>query len=95
MDDTTAPPSYTSEVPKPENAPPAYTFPTTFSIGAKKTDGPLVTVEQLKGHLALLRLFHNLREEIAAGKDGRLPAWTMELEDDRRWGWFVALAAER
>lgn len=95
MEDSTAPPTYISEIPKAEGAPPEYTFPTTFLIGGKKTDGPLVTVEQLKGHLGLLRLFHNLREQVVAGKDDQFPAWTKEVEEDRRWAWFVALAAER
>ena len=89
-----APPSYTANVP-PDGPPPAYTFPTTFTIGTGKTQAPLVTPEQLKGHLGLLRLFYNLRETVEAGKDERLPDWARELEPERRWAWFVNLAAER
>jgi hypothetical protein len=74
---------------------PSYTFPTTFSIGGTKTQGPLVTPEQLKSHLALLGLFYNFREAVEAGKDDRLPAWAKQLEPERRWAWFVALATER
>jgi hypothetical protein len=93
MDDI-SPPSYTANVPQ-DGPPPAYTFPTTFTIGNMKTQAPLVTPEQLKGHLGLLRLFHELRETVETGKDDRLPAWAMQLEPERRWTWFVTLAAER
>lgn len=90
-------PSYTANVPqRDDNAlPPDYTFPTTFKIGNKQTLAPLVTPEQLKGHLGLLRLFHGLREGIEAGKDDRLPAWSKQIDPERRWAWFVALAVER
>jgi hypothetical protein len=89
-----SPPSYTANVPQ-DGLPPAYTFPTTFTIGSGRTQAPLVTPEQLKGHLGLLRQFYELREIVEAGKDDRLPAWAKQLEPERRWAWFVALAAER
>jgi hypothetical protein len=89
-----APPSYTASVPL-DGPPPAYTFPTTFTIGTGKTQAPLVTPEQLKGHLGLLRLFYNLRETVEVGKDDRLPDWARKLEPELRWAWFVNLAAER
>lgn len=86
--------SYAANVPQ-DGPPPAYTFPSTFTIGNGRTLAPLVTPEQLKGHLSLLRLFYNLRATIEAGKDDRLPAWALQLEPERRWAWFVTLAVER
>lgn len=90
------PPVYTANVPQNnDGAPPAYTFPNTFRIGIRKTEGSLVDVEQLKGHLGLLHLFYGLREKVEAGDDDRFPTWTKELEPERRWAWFATLAAER
>jgi hypothetical protein len=90
-----APPPYSANVPQLDGPPPGYTFPTTFTIGNAKTGRPLVTPEQLKGHLGLLRLFYKLRETVEAGNDDRLPPWARQLEPERRWAWFVSLAAER
>lgn len=75
--------------------PDTYAFPSTFSIGNKQTLAPLVTPEQIKGHLGLLRLFQCLRETIEAGEDDRLPDWSIQMEPERRWAWFVALSVER
>jgi hypothetical protein len=83
-------PSYSASRP-----PPAYPFSTKFTVGGKQTEGPLVTTAQLKGHLGLLRLFYILRETVEAGTDDRLPAWARQIEPERRWAWFVALAVER
>jgi len=71
------------------------TFSSTFTIGNKQMQAPLVTPDQLKGHLGLLRLFQGLREIVEAGEDDRLPAWSTQMERERRWAWFVALAVER
>lgn len=93
------PPSYpvNDEKLKPaaEAAPPAYEFPTSFTIGAKGTNAHLVAPEQLKGHLSLLRLFYSLREIVEAGKDERLPEWARKMEPELRWAWFVTLAVDR
>jgi hypothetical protein len=89
-----APPSYIANVPQ-DGPPPSYTFPTTFKIGSATTYQPFVTPQQLKGHLRLLQLFYNLRETVEAGKDDRLPAWAKQLEPERRWAWFIALATVR
>lgn len=78
------------------HAPPAYTFPSTFTIGSKRTVAPLVNSAQLKGHLALLHAFAELRSQID-GLDGQVKAVLPLMPDDkeRRWAWFVGLAVER
>ena len=71
------------------------TLASSFKIGYKQTNGPLVNVEQVKGHLDLLRQFHVLREKVTIGDNHRFPSWVKDLEPDRRWNWFVVLAVER
>lgn len=94
MGDQVSPASYPTNASQ-NGLPLTYAFPSAFMIGNKQTLAPLVTPEQLKGHLGLLRLFRGLRETIDAGEDDRLPAWSMQIEPERRWAWFVALAVER
>jgi hypothetical protein len=88
-----APPSY--EAQPGLEAPPPYTFPTSFRIGSRQTRKLLVTPAQLKGHLALLRAFHSLRCIVDEAKDDRIPAWVKSMESERRWAWYVGLAVER
>ena len=73
---------------------PAYSSLTSFQIGKKYVDA-LVTPEQLKGHLSILRTFHTLRSTVENAKDDRFPSWAKEMEPERRWSWFVALAVHR
>ncbi|KAG6839851.1 hypothetical protein H0H87_012772, partial [Tephrocybe sp. NHM501043] len=72
-----------------------YTPPSTFKIGEKWTKTPLVTTAQLKGHLALLRAFSQLRAKIEGLE---VEAWTTDryIPDNKhkRWVWFVGLAVE-
>jgi hypothetical protein len=97
-----APPAYTivtdaptASTPQASNVPPpAYTFPTTFFIGQKSVNA-LVSPEQLKGHLAILRTFNALRSIVEEAKDDRFPPWAKKLEPERRWAWFVTLAVHR
>ena len=56
---------------------------------------PLVSVQQLKAHLSLLRAFKGLRTAIEEGKDPRIPEYARGIEAIPRWGWFVGLAVER
>jgi hypothetical protein len=59
----------------------------------------LVTPDQLKSHLELLRSFHTLRLSVEGSDtvkvDPRIPHWAQEFEKDVRWSWFVGLAVER
>lgn len=71
------------------------TLPSSFKIGNKRTNHPFVNVEQVKGHLDLLGQFHELRERVRTGNHDGFPDWVKILEPDRRWNWFVVLAAER
>jgi hypothetical protein len=94
-----APPAYSDIAPttseaRPNISPPIYTFPTTFVIGPYSVNA-LVTPEQLKGHLAILRTFYALRSYVEEAKDDRFPDWAKKLEPERRWAWFVTLAVHR
>ncbi|RXW12207.1 hypothetical protein EST38_g13647 [Candolleomyces aberdarensis] len=72
---------------------PQYTFPTRFKIGGVFTDGLLVNIDQIKGHLTLLNAFSNLKTEVEGlGSDS---IHDMPEDPEKRWAWFVGLAAER
>jgi hypothetical protein len=76
--------------------PPPYTFPTSFTIGTKTTVGPLVTPDQLKGHLNLLRAFAALRERVEKSNDGLGSSLSAnDTPGECKWARFVALAVER
>ncbi|KAF6750970.1 hypothetical protein DFP72DRAFT_1172599 [Ephemerocybe angulata] len=76
--------------------PPQYTFPTSFTIGGKETSKVLVDVPEMKGHLALLRAFEALKTEVCAWEpESQGGLQDMPFNDDKRWAWFVGLAAER
>ncbi|KAJ2921925.1 hypothetical protein H1R20_g15172, partial [Candolleomyces eurysporus] len=72
---------------------PQYTFPTRFKIGVVFTDGLLVNIDQIKGHLALLNAFANLKAEVEDLPSGSIH--DMPGDRERKWAWFVGLAAER
>ncbi|KAJ6570975.1 hypothetical protein DFH09DRAFT_1362572 [Mycena vulgaris] len=76
-------------------APPAYTFPTSFPLGGRYTTTPLVDVRQLKDHLVLLRAFTKLKTKVEAlaNRDAGIPH--MPSDKERRWAWFLGLAVER
>ncbi|KAI6101714.1 hypothetical protein EV401DRAFT_1876405 [Pisolithus croceorrhizus] len=94
-----------------ENLPPIYTEHATTEIRVPaqpqlvnsayvrnhrtQTKVHLVTPSQLKGHLALLHAFHELKKKVQEGVDDRFPEYTQTLGGERRWTWFVALAVER
>jgi hypothetical protein len=71
---------------------PAYSFPTSFKIGGRTTDGLLVNIPEIKAHLALLGAFTSLKEQVEASKD---LIRDVPLSAERRWPYFVSLAAER
>ena len=70
-----------------------YTFPTKFNIGGVFTDGLLVNIEQIKGHLALLNAFSNWKAEVENLRSDSIH--NMPGNREKRWAWFVGLAAER
>ncbi|GLB34329.1 putative expressed protein [Lyophyllum shimeji] len=73
-----------------------YAFPTTFRIGRTRTDAPLVNTAQVKGHLALLHAFIQLRARTdALREDSKDAVKFMPADQDKRWVWFVGFAAER
>ncbi|KAG6908090.1 hypothetical protein DXG01_006181 [Tephrocybe rancida] len=73
-----------------------YKLPHSFKIRKKRTDAPFVTSAQLKGHLALLDAFTQLRAKIEGHKVGNWSSdWHIPNDKDRRWVWFVAFAVER
>ena len=90
------PPSYsiTAEVEDLDVSPPTYTAPTRFNIGSQRTSEPLVNMSQVKGHLALLHAFAELKKQVEGLQEAiDIPHMPADLE--RRWAWFVAMAVER
>ncbi|KDQ63947.1 hypothetical protein JAAARDRAFT_187342 [Jaapia argillacea MUCL 33604] len=75
--------------------PPAYHAPTTYTIGSKQTDHPVVNPEQLKLHLRLLRAFHDLRQTVEGIEHEQFLELVLKMERVERWAWFVHLAVER
>ncbi len=100
----TAPPAYTSlpptQVPLPPPPPPTqvpppptYTVLTRFTIGQSRTDGPLVSIPEIKAHLALLHAFAELKNSVDAVE---VPIVSNVPQDkEKRWTWFVGCAVER
>ncbi len=80
------PPAYLAST---SEDPPAYSPPSSFTINGQSLSVPLVTIQQLKSHLCLLRAFKELRTVVEEGKDERLPENVRALEAPPRWGWFV------
>ncbi|KAG6843359.1 hypothetical protein H0H87_005486 [Tephrocybe sp. NHM501043] len=75
---------------------PQYTLPSTFKIGKKCTEAPLVTGAHLKGHLALLGAFAGLRVMVEGLKaEEWKPDRYIPENKHKRWVWFVGLAVER
>jgi hypothetical protein len=70
-----------------------YVFPTSFKVGKVFTDEPLVNINQTKGHLALLNAFSNLKARVDGLSPGSI--YNMPGNQEKRWAWFVGLAAER
>ncbi|KAJ7488064.1 hypothetical protein FB451DRAFT_1025893 [Mycena latifolia] len=75
------------------DAPPAYAFPSSFSIGSHST-APFVSTRQLKNHLVLLHEFAELKSKVEAMGSAQGPTH-MPSDKERRWTWFVGLAVER
>jgi hypothetical protein len=57
-----------------------------------QTEGISVTLAQIKGHLALLNAFAELKRAVLASQD---PISQMPAGAEKRWAWFVNLATER
>ena len=88
-------------------APPAYAqatdrpsldyAPTEYLIGGKKAE-PLLTVEQLRGHLALIHSACELRRRVEAlepSQDLASQLFYLPEDNERKWSWFLGLAVER
>jgi hypothetical protein len=57
-------PELVPEAPSASADPPTYTFPSSFQNGALRTPNPLITPNQFKGNLVLLRSFWALRVSV-------------------------------
>lgn len=90
-DQESKPPSYSAG----DVGLPAYSPPTSFTIGTKTLASPLVQVQELKTHLSLLRAFKSLRTTVEEGKVAKWPEIVHGLDPQRRWAWFVGLAVDR
>lgn len=78
-----------------ENVPsPSYSPPARYAIGKHRLAQSLVSLEDVKTHLALLAAFYGLQQKVEAGHPG-FPGLANEMSAEQRWGWFVALAVER
>jgi hypothetical protein len=87
-------PTYTAKASASE-APPSYQAPTLYTIVGRKTS-PLLSPIQLKGHLALLKGFAELKEKVEALENPtKDPFPFLPAEPERKWSWFVGLAVER
>jgi len=80
--------------------PPQYSDSTAFSIGGKSLTKPLVTVEQVKSHLRLLRAFKRFQEKVEdpysdPGMEDVLPPIGRSVGAKGRWLWFLEMAVER
>jgi len=100
MDNPAPPPAYNSPNPGRQVdanntealPPPNYTPPTKFAIGSSTTTQPLVRIVEVKGHLALLHAFAELKNQVDALE---VPVPHVPKDKERKWAWFVALAVER
>jgi len=100
MDNSAPPPAYNSPTPGQQVdanntealPPPNYTPPTKFTVGSSTTTQPLVRVVEVKGHLALLHAFSELKNQVDALE---VPVPHVPADKERKWAWFVALAVER
>src|ERR1700761_5662298 len=90
LDQSMAPP-HTSKVPEARSvsAREPYEFPKKFKIGLHSVE-PLVSLAQIKDHLALLGAFAALRSKVEGPAGQGLPSLTSDPA--RRWAWFVGLA---
>jgi hypothetical protein len=75
--------------------PPSYTPPTQFRIGNSTTPKPLVGIPEVKGHLALLHAFAELKTQVNAIPTSSSFFSNGSSYPDAKWAWFVGLAAER
>ena len=73
--------------------PPNYTPPNKFTIGSSTTTQPLVRIVKVKGHLALLHAFSELKNQVDALEVSVPPH--VPADKEKKWAWFVALAVER
>ncbi|CAL1714287.1 unnamed protein product [Somion occarium] len=80
-----------------DSPPPSYSAPKSYKIGSHTLGSPLVDVDQLKAHLALLHAFKLLRTDIQSksAEELKLPRVVNLLDENKRWAWFVGLAVER
>ncbi|KIM42763.1 hypothetical protein M413DRAFT_123346 [Hebeloma cylindrosporum] len=99
MDHSTPPPAYNSPTPGQQVdvnntealPPPNYTPPSKFTIGSSTTE-PLVRIVEVKGHLALLHAFSELKNQVDALE---VPVPHVPADNEKKWAWFVALAVEQ
>lgn len=95
------PPSSVSASDVSSNAlPPSYLDLTAFSIGTKKLKSPLVTIEQIRSHLRLLRAFKLFQDRVEdpysySEVADVVPPIGRSIGVKGRWLWFLEMAVER
>ncbi|SJL02686.1 uncharacterized protein ARMOST_06020 [Armillaria ostoyae] len=70
--------------------------PFKIFIGDRLVPEPFVTIPQLKGHLALLHCFSELKDQVENMTKAEQAGYPqIPAGKDHRWNWFVALSVER
>ncbi len=70
--------------------------PFKIIIGGRLVPEPFVTIPQLKGHLALLHCFAELKDKVENMTKAEQAGYPqIPAGKDHRWNWFVALSVER
>lgn len=76
----------------PRSPTPGYRTPKTYKIGNQTVNRSLVPIAEIKGHLALLRSFVELKKSV---KSAVIQLPHVPENKERKWTWFVGLAVER
>ncbi|KAK0190298.1 hypothetical protein F5146DRAFT_1137132 [Armillaria mellea] len=75
---------------------PSSNTPFKIFIGDRLVPEPFVTIPQLKGHLALLHCFAELKDKVETMTKAEQAGYPqIPADKDPRWNWFVALSVER
>lgn len=87
-------------IPSPRHSPAPSRDEPTFTIGSRRVTRPLVSLEQLRSHLRLLRMFAIMRQKVEDPDSDpqfaqMIPPLAKALSPDKRWEWFLELAVER
>lgn len=72
----------------------SFAYPTSYGIGSSANVSSLVSSDQVKGHLAALRAFHDFRAKAEAFTHPSIPL-LQGMTKDQRFSWLTCLAVQR